>query len=182
MNKNSLLAIEYLNVLNTEIFNSVCLKSTEGTTTTNITAIPTTEPIPTTVTTTNSPTSSPTVSETSTVTVANDAPADENQPLLGMSNTFWKILSPILAFIILFSFCALVYAIFWYRNATDQLQLINKVDSNPKDSYNPNDAISHYSTLPRLKVIDDKDKGISIVGVEQSDITHVASKTLLSNR
>lgn len=184
MNANSLLAIEYLNVLNMEIPSSECERSPIIATTTEITTISTTEAAPT--QNTNVPTASTSTSETpvQSSTVVNDPPAPAaDESFLGVSNRLWKILIPVLSFIILILLCALIYAILWYRTASDKLQLIDELDSTAKEPYNPSDAISNYSnqtTLPRLKVINDKDNGISIISIERPDVTHFESKSTVS--
>lgn len=92
-----------------------------------------------------------------------------------MSNRLWKILSLDFSFnhsifVLRTSLCNILVS------KCDRSVAINEVVGSAREPDNPNIAISHYSTLSQLKVIDDKDNGISMVGIEQWDITHVISQ------
>lgn len=172
MNKNSQLAIEYINILNTEIADPECLKYPPAPIDPPTTLIPTT--IGETSTQTELTTEIPSTVHQSTTT-ANDP--EPSAPFFGISLRIWKILSGILVFTFVFSLCLLIYVCFFYRNATAKLRLVNDIDANAKQPYNRNDAISYYSgqdTLPRLKVIDDKINGVSIVGDDSTRTTYGA--------
>lgn len=154
MNKNSRLAIEYINIINLAIETDECSRNIITTTT------PSTETEMPTVTTPR-PSSSLPETTTESISTTHDSSETTENPNDDVSQSFleehtWRIICAILAFILIITILFFVYVLMkckrYYTLKVSQNNSIHK---------------SHTS-LPRLYVVNDEINGISIKGNDQT--------------